>query len=348
MKKIFLICSFFIFNIFNSISQENSILNGIWQGTDRLILFENQNNDEENGAIETVSKTEPKFDFSVVLRVFYGWYDDRAAENESFSEIKTRDKNDAESRKPEDISIKCHTIFENESKTAGVYELELIYPGAVYTTGKIARRESVFVPIAVIQDKMYLNFLVKDKDSDFWKCASNADGITISKPRIKKEVRSFFINKTSDEEGNEYEDIYHLRYWKSEMDYSDSKATFSDGKRTFEVSKYLKIGTDVYQCTTGRSTKIRNIEKAPSMPLDSVFDSDNTICAFGRPYLVKVPSKSTKDDLLLIVAENNKRRKDPPKPLFPPSEIDFHWKEISELEKYNPFTWNRRNIDLGK
>ena len=48
------------------------------------------------------------------------------------------------------------------------------------------------------------------------------------------------------------------------------------------------------------------------------------------------------------LSENNKRRKDPPKPLFPVSEIDFHWKEITELEKYNPFTWNRRNIDLGK
>lgn len=77
-------------------------------------------------------------------------------------------------------------------------------------------------------------------------------------------------------------------------------------------------------------------------------DSEGTIFALGKEYLIKVPEGVNHDDLQKIVDENNKRRKDPPKPLFPPSQINFHWKEISELEKYNPYTWNRRNIDLGK
>lgn len=324
MRKLFFLC---ILNfLFCTTLFSQAILNGIWQGNDRLILF------EENDV-------EEKFDFAVVLRIFYRWYDDRAAESSSFSELKIRDKNDTEARSPENISIRCNTILENESKTAGVYELELIYPSAVYSTGKIAKNESVFIPIAVIDDKIYLDFLI---NKGFWACASNADGITISTPRFKKEVSSFYIA-----ENDEEKDVYKLRYWKSEMDYTEEKASFSDGNKVFEVNKYLKIGKDVYQCTTGRSSKIRNIEKTSSMP-NAVFDSENTICAFGKPYLVKVQNVKDKNDLLKIIEENNKRRKDPPKPLFPVKDIDFKVKDLTEKEMANPFTWNRRNVDIGK
>ncbi len=370
MRKLFFCCAVLFFGAFFAFSQngvqqgraENQskpILGGIWQGTDRLVLFEGRNADS---SADDSSEGALSFDFGVVLRVFYAWYDDRAAENASFREIKTRDRNDAESRTPEDISVNCRVLFENESKNAGVYELELVYPGAVYSSGKVARTESLFVPIAVIDGRLYLDFLVNPKvevengvprvvkgesNGGFWGCASNADGITISPPRFRKEVQSYYIVKDEDGIGNDA--VYRLRYWKSGMDFApDAVATFTDGARTFEVPKFLKIGADLYQCTTGRGTKIRNIEKTNSMPDGTVYDSDFSICAFGKPYLVRVPNGESKEDLLAIVSENNKRRKDPPKPLFPVSEIDFHWKEITELEKYNPFTWNRRNIDLGK
>ena len=367
MRKLIFSCALSFLGAFFAFSQNAvqpvsrpssaaSILGGIWQGSDRLILFEDGSPDENSGE----AAASIPFDFSVVLRVFYAWYDDRASEPSSFREIKTRDRNDAESSSPEDISVRCRTVFENESKNAGVYELELIYPGAVYSTGKVARRESLFVPIAVIEGKIYLDFLVNpdlesengnvrvvksDSDAGYWGCASNADGITISPPRFKKEVNSYYVLKEDD--GGDV--VYKLRYWKSGMDYDpNAVATFTDGKKTFEVPKFLKIGSHLYQCTTGRGTKIRNIEKTTSMPEGVVYDSDFSICAFGNPYLVRVPNGETKEDLLAIVTENNKRRKDPPKPIFPVSEINFHWKEITELEKYNPFTWNRRNIDLGK
>ena len=342
-------------------AQPDSILGGIWQGTDRLILFESDGSERLS---EGENSNVRSFGFSVVLRVFYAWYYDRAAEDSSYREIMTRDINDAESDEPEDISVKCRTIFENESKNAGVYELELVYPAAVYSTGKKARRESLFVPVAVIDGKIYLDFYVNpnvieengiprvtknDSNAGFWGCASNADGITISPPRFKQEVSSYYVFKNADSSGSAAEDVYKLRYWKSGMDYdANAVATFTDGTKTFEVPKFLKIGSDLYQCTTGRGSKIRNIEKMTSMPQDSVYDSDFSICAFGKPYLVKVPNGNGKENLLEIVAENNKRRRDPPKPPFPVKQIDFHWKEITELEKYNPFTWNRRNIDLGQ
>ena len=36
-----------------------------------------------------------------------------------------------------------------------------------------------------------------------------------------------------------------------------------------------------------------------------------------------------------IVAEANSRRKDPPPPLFPPSDLNWHWELIALLEKDN-------------
>ena len=64
-----------------------SLLQGIWQGADRLVMFSNQN------------------EFALVLRVFYQWYNDRAAEPASFSEVKSRDRNNTTKSPAEDIQI---------------------------------------------------------------------------------------------------------------------------------------------------------------------------------------------------------------------------------------------------
>ena len=310
------------------------LLQGIWQGSDRLVMFSNQN------------------EFALVLRVFYQWYDDRAAEPASFSELKSRDRNNTTKSPAEDISIQYSTIVENPSKTAGVYELSVKYPH---------EKTPVLIPLCVIDGKLYLDFLIKDSaevtdlrlspenaaDSPsqsrdgFYRAASSANGIMISPPIFQKEVLSYFVSG----EGRE---IYRIRYWLSEMEYSYAKATFSDGEKIFSVDKYLRIGSNVYQCTTGRSTKIRNIQKSSKFEKTPVYDSDGGIVAFGNPYLVKVPEGSDREALLATVEENNKRRKPAPKPLFPPTFPKYRWKEITELEKYNPSTWNKRNLDIHK
>ena len=145
--------------------------------------------------------------------------------------------------------------------------------------------------------------------------------------------------------GNE---IYKIRYWLSEMAYSYAKATFSDGDKIFSVDKYLRIGANVYQCTTGRSSKIRNSQKSSNFGKNAVYDSDGGIVAFGDPYLVKVPEGNDREALLSFVEENNKRKKPAPKPPLPPTFPKYRWKEITELELYNPSTWNKRNLDVHK
>ena len=319
------------------------LLRGIWQGSDRLVMFSLDNQ------------------FSLVLRVFYQWYSDRASEPASFREIKSRDRNNATKSSADEINLKFITVYENSSKTAGVYEISVKYPG---------EKESVLIPVCVIEGKLYLDFLIKNSAADtdsqinsekqdksgqkensenkkdgFYRAASSASGITISAPVFKKEVVSYLLNG---------KDIYRIRYWLSEMEYSYAKASFTDednGGKTFLVDKFLRIGTDVFQCTTGRSSKIRNVEKVSVPQKETALDDSGEIIAFGKPYLIFVPGSGTENDseiLLSNVEKNNRLKKKAPAPLFPVSEIDFHWKEISELEKYNPYTWNRRNLDVHK
>lgn len=319
------------------------LLRGIWQGSDRLVMFSLDNQ------------------FALVLRVFYQWYSDRASEPASFREIKSRDRNNATKSSADEINLKFITVYENSSKTAGVYEISVKYPG---------EKESVLIPVCVIEGKLYLDFLIKNSAADtdsqinsekqdksgqkensenkkdgFYRAASSASGITISAPVFKKEVVSYLLNG---------KDIYRIRYWLSEMEYSYAKASFTDednGGKTFLVDKFLRIGTDVFQCTTGRSSKIRNVEKVSVPQKETALDDSGEIIAFGKPYLIFVPGSGTENDseiLLSNVEKNNRLKKKAPAPLFPVSEIDFHWKEISELEKYNPYTWNRRNLDIHK
>ncbi|MBQ0051783.1 MAG: hypothetical protein KBT11_06940 [Treponema sp.] len=304
------------------------LLQGIWQGSDRLVMFSNEN------------------EFALVLRVFYQWYNDRAAEPASFRQLKTRDRNNTTITPSEEIEVKFKTIVENPSKTAGVYELCVKYPYF---------KENVFIPVCVINGNLYLDFLIKDSAQitdfgrqrtaenanesreGFYRSASSANGITIAQPIFQKEVVSYFVNG---------KDIYKIRYWLSEMEYNYSQASFSDGEKIFFVDKYLRIGSSVYQCTTGRSTKIRNSEKITKFEKETVYDNEGGILAFGKPYLTLVPNQNTKEQLMANVEENNKRRKPAPKPLFPVPEIKFHWKDISDLELYNPSTWNKRNLDI--
>ncbi|WP_294429799.1 hypothetical protein [uncultured Treponema sp.] len=314
-----------------------SLLQGIWQGEDRLVMFSNQN------------------EFALVLRVFYQWYNDRASEPASFSEIKSRDRNNTTKSPAEDIQVQYITICENPSKTAGVYELSVKYPH---------EKLPVLIPVCVLDDKIFMDFLIKDSAEitdlnlsgnsenlteesvagsrdGFYRAASSANGISIAQPIFEKEVLSYFVNDGEKE-------IYKIRYWLSDMDYTYAKATFSDGDKIFSVDKYLRIGSNVFQCTTGRSSKIRNIQKSTNFGKPAFYDSDGGIVAFGKPYLVKVPEAGERDLLLSTVEENNKRKKPAPKPLFPPTFPKYRWKEITELELYNPSTWNKRNLDIHK
>ena len=257
---------------------------------------------------------------------------------------------DSAARHGENIEIKYRTLVQDSSNKSGAWELQVKYPSL---------KEYVYIPVCVINGNLYLNFFIKQNfyqevpspdnpeetiqklipEIYYLKDTGAASGITISPPVIKNELLSYFVDGSS---------VYHIRYWLSDMELTSEQAEFSDDENEYRVNKFLKTAGRLYTCTTGRSTKIRNIQKSSSLKFEYVLNEESTILATGKPYLVKVPAPGNREELQKIVDENNKRKAPPPPPLFPPSEINFHWKEISELEMYNPYTWNRRNLDLHK
>ena len=315
------------------------LLAGIWQGKDRLVLFGKDGNE-----------------FAAVLRVFNGWYNDRAAEPASYADYATRDRNDATSRTAEHIEISYITIAENLSHTAGAYELQVLYPNA---------KSYVYIPIAVIGSEIYLDFLVKgsaqsvdynpvltSRQADaqgqvrnepdlegFWRDCGGASGLLVSPPNFKKERTGYYFFNNS---------FYHIRYWETDMPYTYAKAGFTDGEQSFVVDKYVRSAGKVFTCCTGRRTQIRNIDKSTELPGKFFFDSDGVICAFGLPYLVRMEGKDSRTDLQKITEETNARRKPPQKPPFPVTFPNVRWPKMEELDLYSPDTWNRRNLDVGK
>lgn len=330
---IILFCPQYIFPQITYSKQVPPLLQGIWQGKDRLILFSDDSSS-----------------FSCILRVFYSWYDDVAALPMEYAQLTSRDRNDTTSLHPENIEIEYGSLIENPSKTAGIYELKIKYPGS---------KDFSFIPLAVIDSKLYLDFYLKTPvqsisgesaqpsdsqnqnfpaKSQLLTALGTTDAIKIIPPITKNEIVSVLIDENS---------VYYIRYWLSQTEYSEKKAEFTDGTKKFHVNKNIVTGGKIYECTTGRSTKIRNIQKTVNLKNDFFHDKDDLIYTDSAPYMIKAPQK-TPLEFVKIAEEQNRKKSPAPPPLFPPEEINFHWKEIDDLRKYNPSTWNRRNLDIHK
>ena len=92
MKKGFLVIliSVLFFPVFSQrfLPEE---LSGIWEGKDRIFFFEEPQNDRNP-------------EIFIVLKNFYGWYYDRAAEDSFYSDKGNRDRNAATPKNAEHIS----------------------------------------------------------------------------------------------------------------------------------------------------------------------------------------------------------------------------------------------------
>lgn len=371
--------TFLVFLAFSAFSQEiqnvPDLLKGVWKNNGRYVLF-------DTGYVSQNGSVIPQY----ILRTFYQWYPDRAAESQQYSQKNKRPENNTTQRdKAEEIQIRFvpltdelfpesqgkpvvqndGDILNAESIPSGAWNLEIKYPH---------NRETYNVPVAVIGDKLYLNFIVKKEDSDqvpysdllagtvmrsknplsgFWMDWGNASGILICPPVSSSELISYFITDNA---------VYHIRYWRTDMEYDGEKqAVFSDGDETFQVPKHLLVAGKTYTCVTGRRTRIRNIEKSKTLPeeynLNSVLVKKHvargdgssseytvqtaTICALGEPYLSIVPDKTIEE----IFSEDLARQRPKPEPLFPPHGVlDFDWSIIEDPPK----SYNRRMLDLGK
>ena len=312
------------------------LLAGLWQNNQRIVSFENLDS------------------ASVILKLFYGWYYDRAAEpgtqtfvdsimsttqldyNYSgasqqdfiarnsvtitdevlqYDSLPPRPKNDATSPKAQHLLVEFEPLIP-ETETSGAWNIWITYPDI---------KERHAIPVAVFDGKLYVNFYLGTSSplSRFFQAASNTNGITISTPLLDKEVISYLVTGSR---------MYKIRYWQTDMEYDGkTEAVLSGEDGDYQVPKHL-IGGTVYTCVAGRRVDIRNVEEIPLDISGFTMSSDNRIIVQKSAYLSLMDNNAS--ELYQLIAEANSRKAPPPLPPIPLGDLDFHYAEIEDLRKY--------------
>lgn len=332
MKKIFV--SLFCFLLFSFIFAETlpSKLLGIWESKDRYVFFE-QNDQEELQLV-------------VILKTYYGWYLNRAAEPEDYSKKEARVRNTANARNAEHIYIKNINLKETANSLYG--SLDLAYSGWQKNT----------IPFLLIDGSIYLSYFEKDipleidenKNWNFYRGIAPSKGFMISPQSLPENITGYIIDG---------EKLYDVRYWKTDMDFSTDYISFVYKDDTYQIPKHLRSCETNYSCVSGRSKKVRNTVKAFKYKADDyIFNDDASVFTKNEePYLKELADKETFEELIKIVKDANSRRKPDPPALFPESDLDWHWDLIDLLESGNPIiqkvrerqrAFGPRGKDIGK
>ena len=332
MKKIFV--SLFCFLLFSFIFAETlpSKLLGIWESKDRYVFFE-QNDQEEPQLV-------------VILKTYYGWYLNRAAEPEDYSKKEARVRNTANARNAEHIYIKNINLKETSNSLYG--SLDLAYSGWQKNT----------IPFLLIDGSIYLSYFEKDipaeidenKSWNFYRGIAPSKGFMISPQSLPENITGYIIDG---------EKLYDVRYWKTDMDYSTDYISFIYKDDTYQIPKHLRSCETNYSCVSGRSKKVRNTVKAFEYKADDyIFNDDASVFTKNEePYLKELADKETFEELIKIVKNANSHRKPDPPALFPESDLDWHWDLIDLLESGNPIiqkvrerqrAFGPRGKDIGK
>ena len=291
MKKGFLVALLFalIFPVFSLDIPDN--LKGIWEGKDRFVFFENAADDEN-----------PQF--VIVLKEYYDWYYDRAAEPASYSQKEARTLNSATHKNPEIISFELKQIDD----ITEAYQLTVTY----------SKHYSNTTSFAIIDDKIYLNMYTKydqiddelNKDITLYRGYQHSDGFVLNSQPMDENIGLLILLKDK---------FYDVRYWQTDMDYESSLVTFKYQNDTFLVPKHLFAEGNNYSSVNGRSKKIRNTQPAFQIQNQKLFyNQDKTVLILNEEaYLTKLTDKETLNNLFQIIKEANSRRKPDPQPLFP-------------------------------
>ncbi|MBC6719536.1 hypothetical protein [Treponema sp. Marseille-Q4130] len=309
-----------------------ALLEGIWTGDDRYVFFVPENTAEKAAVKPT--------DIALILKTYYGWFYDRAAEPEAFAEQSERFLCTATTKEAERLTVTAEDLLNRPPRydangnvlpyESGAWELVVKYNGK--------KKYETRIPVAVIGNELYLDFVLR-VDSvgspsallggelrGYWQGVCKRQSIRLAPYPRAPEIRSYYVSDDG---------MYVLRFWETTMPYTDDLASFDDTGKTFSVAKHIVSSASIFTCVTGRSNRIRNIVKTPIDFGDYKLDETGMICVFGKPYMTKVLGKDSAPGLMQIVAEANSRRKDPPPPLFPPSDLNWHWDLIALLEKDN-------------
>lgn len=116
-----------------------------------------------------------------------------------------------------------------------------------------------------------------------WLPATNKTEFSINDEPIQAELLAYYVDE---------QNIYAIRYWLAELDFSDEKAELTlvanrrnnEGSQTVLVDKYIQIGDAVYTCATGLRKIIRNVTTIDALPDNAIINDEATLLVFGDPY----------------------------------------------------------------
>ena len=266
-------------------------LQGIWEGKDRFLYFENATDDENPH-------------FVIVLKEYYDWYYDRAAEPDNFAEKEARSLNSATHKNPEIIPFELKQI----DQITDAYQLTVTY----------SKHYSNTRSFAIIDDKIYLNIYTKseqlddelNKDATLYRGYQHSDGFVLNSQPIDENISLLIMLEDK---------FYDVRYWQTDMDYEASSVTFKYQDDSFLVPKHLFAEGSNYSSVNGRSKNVRNTQAAfPIQNQSILYNQDKSVLILNEePYLTKLTDKKSLDDLFEIIKEANSRRKPDPQPIFP-------------------------------
>ena len=294
MKKGFLVVLLFAL-ICPVFSQKiPKVLQGIWEGKDRFVYFDNAADDENP-------------EFVIILKEYYGWYYDRAAEPVDYAEKEPRTRNAATHKDPEVIPF---TIKEIENIT-DAFQLSITY----------SKHYSNTTSFAIIDNRIYLNMYTKyatnlqnpdeqPGQATLWRGWQYSDGFIMNSQPVDENISLLIMLEDK---------FYDVRYWQTDMDYEATTVTFKYKDDVFQVPKHLYAEGTNYSSVNGRSKKIRNTQPAfQTSNQNIIYNNDKTVLVLnGEPYLTKLTDKQTFEDLMQIIKEANARRKPDPEPIFP-------------------------------
>jgi hypothetical protein len=311
-----------------------ALLEGIWQGSDRYVFFVSP--------AAASSALIPPSDLVVILKTYYGWFYDRAAEPASYAADTRRFCCTATTKEAEHLTVTFEPlgITAEQRKNnepggdSGVWQICISYGN---------KHDTSYIPVAVIGNSLYLDFALLNSDgredaADIgtgaetklpdggWTGYGTAEGLRICPVDSAENITVWYAAGST---------VYKIRYWQVVAPYMDAAAEFDDGASRYEIPKHITAQGKLYTCTVGKSLTIRNVQKLKNPLNGYTLDRTGTICAFGKPYLTKVTGTGSEQQLMQIVAEANRRRKPDPPPLFPPDSINWHRDLIALLEKDN-------------
>ena len=328
MKKSFFVCLLLIEVFYSFAETIPSKLLGIWEAKDRYVFFEQNDQDQPQ--------------IVVVLKTYYGWYLNRAAEPAEYNEKEPRVRNTANARNAEHIYIQNINVKETANSLYG--SLDLAFSSWQKNT----------IPFFILDNQLYLSYFEKDireeEPFDFYRGVAPSQGFMISQQSLPENITGYIIDGDK---------LYDVRYWRTDMDYSTDYITFTYKEDSYQIPKHLRSCETNYSSVSGRSKKVRNTVKPFAYRAENfIFNDENTVFTKNEePYLKQLADRDTFEELIKIIKEANSRRKPDPPALFPESDLDWHWDLIDQLESGNILiqqvrerqkAFGPRGKDLGK